>query len=97
MASDLLPCSLPSLIKNEASEDVQRMQTRSKLLEETLLSLWDHIRVKGQDWQWLHSFLEGMNDDKKIHLLSALVGLVGGSADLLAYLNDVGSCVRSFL
>ena len=42
-----------------ATEDVQRMETRSKRLEETLLSLWDHIRVKGQDRQWLHSFFGG--------------------------------------
>ena len=29
--------------------------------------------MKGQDWQWLQSFLEGMDNDMKIHTLSALV------------------------
>ena len=56
-----------------ATKDVQRMETRSKRLEETLLSLWDHIRVKSQELRWLHSFLEGMDNDEKIHTLSALV------------------------
>ena len=73
MANDLLPGSQPSLEDDETSEDVQRMQIRSKRLEETLLSLWNHIRVKGQDQQWLHSFLEGMDNDKKLLTLSALV------------------------
>ena len=86
MASDLLPGSQPSLIKNEAFEDVQRMQTRSKRLEETLLSLWDHIRVKGQDRQWLHSFLDGMEHDKKIQTLSALVFM--DEHDVQAHDND---------
>ena len=86
MASDLLPGSQPSLGENEASEDVQRMQTRSKRLEETLLSLWDHIRVKGQDRQWLHAFLEGMDNDKKMHTLSALVFM--DEVDEQAHDND---------
>ena len=73
MATDLLPGSQPSLDENEASEDVQKMQTRSKRLEMTLLLLWDHIRLKGQDQQWLESFLEGMDNEQKIDIQTALV------------------------
>ena len=62
------------------------METRCKRLEETLLSLWDHIRVKSQDLQWLHSFLEGMDNDEKIHTLSALVFM--DEVDEQAHDND---------
>ena len=63
MASDLLLGSQAIVDENEGSQDP----------EMALLQLWDHIRMKGQNQQWLESFFEGMDNEQKIDIQTALV------------------------